>query len=191
MEEQRQENEEMEIDLLVLLQDFFRGIRKFWWLVVVLALAGGLVMYVRSSGYYTPMYRSEATFTVTTSTSGGSDGSYNYYYDSSTADQLAKTFPYILSSDLLTDAMKEDLGTETIMGSVSAQTLSQSNMVTMSAVSSDPEEAKRILESAIRVYPDVARFVIGDTKFYMIDPPICRIHRLTSPVIEAAWRKGF
>lgn len=49
MEEQRQENEEMEIDLLVLLQDFFRGIRKFWWLVVVLALAGGLVMYVRSS----------------------------------------------------------------------------------------------------------------------------------------------
>ncbi len=118
-------------------------------------------MYVRSSGYYTPMYRSEATFTVTTSTSDGSDGSYNYYYDSSTADQLAKTFPYILSSDLLTDAMKEDLGTETIMGSVSAQTISQSNMVTMSAVSSDPEEAKRILESAIRVYPDVARFVNG------------------------------
>lgn len=190
MEEQRQENEEMEIDLLVLLQDFFRGIRKFWWLVVVLALAGGLVMYVRSSGYYTPMYRSEATFTVTTSTSGGSDGSYNYYYDSSTADQLAKTFPYILSSDLLTDAMKEDLGTETIMGSVSAQTISQSNMVTMSAVSSDPEEAKRILESAIRVYPDVARFVIGDTKFYMIDPPNLPDTPFNQPSYRSSVEKG-
>ena len=33
-------------------------------------------------------------------------GSYNFYYDSSTAGQLAKTFPYILSSSLLTNAIK-------------------------------------------------------------------------------------
>lgn len=41
------------------------------------------------------MYRSEASFTVMT---GGNEdsvgtGSYNFYYDSSTAGQLAKTFP--------------------------------------------------------------------------------------------------
>ncbi len=169
MEQEKQINEEMEIDLLVLLQDFLRGIKKFWWLVFVLAFLGGTVMYLRAVKSYVPMYRSEATFTVTTSTS--ENDSYNYYYDSSTADQLAKTFPYILSSELLTDAMKEDMGTDTIQGSVTAQTISQSNMVTMSAVSRDPETAKAILESAIRVYPDVARFVIGETKFYMIDMP--------------------
>lgn len=190
MEEQRLDKEEMEIDLGVIVKDFLRGAVKFWWLVILLALLGGVAMYVQASGRYTPMYRSEATFTVTTSSSGGTDGGYNYYYNSSTADQLAKTFPYILSSDLLTDAMKEDLGTDSIRGSVSAQTISQSNMVTMSVVSADAAEAKRILESAIRVYPEVARFVIGETKFYMIDPPTLPTEPYNQPSYTRSVEKG-
>ena len=170
----RQEEEEQTIDLTVLFRDFIRGIVKFWWLLVVLALLGGLISYFRASGTYYPMYRSEATFTVTTNTSESSSGSsseYNFYYDSATADQLALTFPYILSSDLLTSAMEEDLGVDSINGSVSATVISDSNMITMYAISSDPETAKAILESAIRVYPDVSRFVIGETRFNMIDAP--------------------
>src|SRR5699024_5098088 len=121
----------------------------------------------------TPMYRSEASFTVMT---GGNEdnvgtGSYNFYYDSSTAGQLAKTFPYILSSSLLTNAIKADLGVESINGSISAQAVSDSNLITMTVTSSDPKDAKEILESAIRVYPEVSRFVIGDTKFNMINVP--------------------
>ena len=170
----RQEEEEQTIDLTVLFRDFIRGIGKFWWLLVVLALLGGLISYFRASGTYYPMYRSEATFTVTTNTSESSSGSsseYNFYYDSATADQLALTFPYILSSDLLTNAMEEDLGVDSVNGSVSATVISDSNMITMYAISSDPETAKAILESAIRVYPDVSRFVIGETRFNMIDAP--------------------
>lgn len=177
MDEQRErdvQKEEDTIDLTVLLRDFIRGIGKFWWLLVVLALLGGTIEYFRASGTYYPMYRSQATFTVTTNTSqssGSSDSDYNFYYDSARADQLALTFPYILSSDLLTDAMEEDMGVEYINGSVSATVIPDSNMITMYAISSDPESAKAILESAIRVYPDVSRFVIGETRFNIIDAP--------------------
>ncbi len=146
------EEDEATIDLSVLLRDFIRGVGKFWWLIMVLALIGAVIAYTRAAGTYYPMYRSEATFTVTTNTSDSTETSssdYNFYYDSATADQLALTFPYILSSDLLTDAMEEDLGVESINGSVSATVIPNSNMITMYAISSDPETAKAILESAI------------------------------------------
>ena len=170
MEEKR---EELEIDLGTLIWNFFRGLKATWWLIPVLALLGGAIGYIKFSGFYTPMYRSTASFTVVTGGNANTSAeSYNFYYDSSTAGQMAKTFPYILGSNLLTEAIKADLGTETINGSISAQAVSNSNLITMSVVSNNPKDAKAILESAIKVYPDVARFVIGNTKFNMIDVPV-------------------
>lgn len=171
MNEKREEQDI--IDLGTLLWNFLRGLKKGWWLIPLLALLGGAAGYVRSIGFYTPMYRSSASFTVMTGGTNTDTGgeSYNFYYDSSTAGQLARTFPYILSSNLLTDAIKQDLGVDVINGNISARAVSDSNLITMEVTSSDPQDAKEILESAIRVYPDVARFVIGETRFNMIEVP--------------------
>ncbi|HIS26167.1 MAG TPA: polysaccharide biosynthesis tyrosine autokinase [Candidatus Pullilachnospira intestinigallinarum] len=166
-----QRNTDDVIDLGALLWNFFRVLRRTWWLIPLLALLGGAAAFVRYSGFYTPMYRSTASFTVMTGSSETDSESYNFYYDSATAGQLAKTFPYILSSNLLTDAIEADLGVESINGSISAEAVSDSNLITMTVISSDPEDARDILESAIRVYPSVARFVIGETRFNMIDVP--------------------
>ena len=159
------------INLWVLLRNFICGCLKFWWLAVLLAFLGAAATVILSYRSYTPRYRSQATFTVTTSVGDNSNEGYTFYYDSARADQLELTFPYILSSQLLTDAMKEDMGVEVINGTVSATSIPNSNMVTMRAESSNPNDAKAILESAIRVYPSVSRFVIGETKFNMIDVP--------------------
>ena len=174
-----------EIDVLTILRSFVKGCVRFWWLIAVLGLLGGTVNYYREHTSYVPYYRSEVTFTVTTSTEEALDGSsYNFYYDSATAEQLGLTFPHILSSQLLSDAMKEDMGVDRINGTVSVTTISESNMVTMYANSPSPEDAKSILESAIRVYPAVSRFVIGETKFNMIDPPSLP----TTPVVQPNYR---
>lgn len=158
-----------EIDLGALLFAFWRLFKRFWWIIPVLALVGAGAGYVKNASTYRPMYRSTASFTVVTE-SGSSDG-FSFYYDNLTAGQLAATFPYILSSSLLTDAIKEDLGVDAVNGSISAQAVSDSNLITMSVTSSSPSDAKAILESAIRVYPDVSRFVIGATRFNMIETP--------------------
>lgn len=162
----------IEIDLYVIFKSFVQGCIRFWWVVAVLMLLGAGFMCLKSVVSYTPMYSSQATFTVTTNTEDSVTGdSYNFYYDSSTAEQLGLTFPHILSSQLLTDAIKADLGVDALNATLSASTVTDSNMVTMKCTSSDPEQAKLVLESALKVYPDVSRFVIGETKFNMIDPP--------------------
>ena len=64
MNEKREEQDI--IDLGTLLWNFLRGLKKGWWLIPLLALLGGAAGYVRSIGFYTPMYRSSASFTVMT-----------------------------------------------------------------------------------------------------------------------------
>ncbi len=159
------------IDLSSVFKGFVKGCFKYWWLIVVIVLIGASLMFFKSKLSYTPLYRSQTTFTVTTNTGNSSSGeNYNFYYDSATAEQLGLTFPHILSSSILTDAIKDDLGTDVINGTLSASTITDSNMVTMVVTSPDPQDAKLILESAIKVYPQVSRFVIGETKFNIIDP---------------------
>ena len=116
MEDRKENPDELVIDLGTLLWNFLQGLARLWWLVLVLALLGSLAYYVKNSQFYTPMYRASASFTVMTGGTSENTGteSYNFYYDTTTAGQLAKTFPYILSSSLLTDAIKEDLGVESI-----------------------------------------------------------------------------
>lgn len=172
MSEQKQLQEDRGIDFSAFLTDFVRSIFRFWWVLPMLAFVFGAISFVRAERSFYPLYRSESTFTVTTGSTGSAlDTTYDFYYDSTSAQQLSRTFPSILSSELLTDAIKRDLDTEVIAGSISAETLENSNMVTMTVEGSDPDEVKRILESVIRVYPEVAQFVIGKVKFNMIDPP--------------------
>ena len=164
-----QELDETEIDLVMLAKDFSRSFRKFWWLFlifVILAAGGyGLFSYIR----YTPMYRCSATFTV--STGDGESGSYSFYYDQNSADQLSKTFPYILESSYFRSVLLENLGEDSLNGTITAETVENSNMVTMTVVSPDPQEAVNILETALDIYPETARFVLGTIQFNLIDNP--------------------
>lgn len=170
--EKAQQSDFVVVDFYSVFKSFVQGLFKFWWLVAVLVFLCAAFMFFKGLISYSPMYRSEATFTVTTNTEDNVAGdNYNFYYDSATAEQLGLTFPHILSSQLLTDAIKTDLATDVVNGSLSATTITDSNMVTMYCISSSAADAERILQSAIKVYPDVARFVIGETRFNMIDPP--------------------
>lgn len=172
--EQPMENEvpqEEALDLMLVIQDMLRGLRKFWWLIVVLAVAFGAVGAWRSISSYVPWYRCEASFTVNTQESSDDDYVYSFYYDKSTAQQMAKTFPHILASDLLKNLLKEDLGSRYTNGSISANAVADSNLFTLSVVSRNPEDALAILESVIRNYPTVSAYVLGETVLTMIDPP--------------------
>lgn len=162
---------EQEIDLIVLLRNFAKLLWKHWWLPVLLALVGGICSYVYTWKSYTPMYSAEVSTTVMVAATANSE-SYGFYYDNSAADQLANTFPYILSSPLLMDALKEDMGVEAINGRLGVSMVEGTNMLTLSVTSPDPASAKEILESVLRVYPEVARVVIGNIEFHLIDTPV-------------------
>ena len=158
-----------EIDIAVLLRDLLRSFSKLWWLAIMLAVivaAGFLVTAVSS---YRPIYKAEATFTV--ETYSATQSGYAFFYDNRTAAQMAKTFPYLLDSDLLLERVKADLGVEVLNGTPSAKVVDNSNLFTLTVTSQNPQAAYDILQALIKNYPAVAEYVIGKTQLNMIDYP--------------------
>ena len=154
--------------------DIWKGVIKFWWVVLLSVLLCGAGMFVRSYYLYTPIYQASATFTVNTQTlslTGEGIPSYSYYYDNATASNLANTFPYIIHSNILTDMIRDDLGYGYVPASLSAEAVKSTNMFTMTASGRDPQLTYEVLVSAMKNYPSVAKYLVGNVLLTMITEP--------------------
>lgn len=173
MEETQKEKQAVPepIDIITLLHDVLRGVKKLWWaclLLTVLCAAGSWYTVKRA---YRPLYRAAASFTVATGSGESGGFSYGFYYNTATASQLARTFPYILESELLTDGIKQALGTDSITASLSASAVEDSNLFTLTATGANAESTLNVLNAAIDCYPEAARYVLGDIKLHMLSAP--------------------
>lgn len=175
------------IDLGVLFIDFWKGIRKFWYIIILLAILGAGTMWGYRFFTYEPLYQASASFTVKT-TSDMQDNevntAYGFFYDKNTADQIEKTFPYILESGILQKRLCEELGTDYVNGTVNAQVITDSNLVTLSAASSSREEVKKILDAVILVYPEVAEYVLGEIEFEFLNEPELQENPVNRPSVK-------
>ncbi len=164
-----------EIGLQIDIGDLLKSIRKFWAFAVVLAVLFGGAMFTKEKMSYVPQYTAQATFTVNTQNASATMGGvsvYSFYYDSATVNQLTDTFPLILSSNLLQDAVCEDLEIPYLPASLSASAVEGSSMFTLSATSTDPQMSFDVLNSVIENYPDVAKYAVGNIKFEIITSPV-------------------
>ena len=161
------------IDLSRLFREFRSVLRRLFWLPVALTLLVGALWCLRGKLNYRPMYASEVTFTIQVAASGGSDigGATTAYYDKATAEQMGKTFPYLIQSDLMYSRLCRYLGVSRLNGSITAQTVPDTNLFTIRATSEDPAAAKELLEAVMTVYPEVADYVIGNTTMNVLAEP--------------------
>ncbi len=156
------------------LEDVAIGLKKFGWLCALLAVLFGLIMFAYKHITYVPKYDAEATFTVKVQDSASSIGgvsTFSFYYDAATANQLSKSFPHILASNLLQDAICEDLGTTSVGAVLGAKSVTGSNMFTLYARANTPEKAYEVLVSAIENYPSIAKYAFGNIEFNIITAP--------------------
>lgn len=162
------------IDLFRLFHEFWKAVQRLFWIPVALAVLCCALFAARAWWRYTPMYQSEVTFTIQTSSSGsaGDIGGGNTYYDKAAAEQLTKTFPYIISSELLQSMLRQELGVASLNGSVTAYTVENTNLFSLVATSSDPQAAYDMLTAVMQVYPKVADYVIGSTDMYILTEPV-------------------
>ena len=89
-----------------ILDDMWRGFKKFFLLCLIIIAACGAGFYFRAKTSYKPSYQAYSSFVVDTKTA------YVYnqdYSNEKTAGQLSKTFPYILTSGALSDIVAESL----------------------------------------------------------------------------------
>lgn len=144
---------------------FTEWFKRLWILILIFAVigAGGLTFYTYKT--FVPQYSASATFTVNVDVQASSAESYN----KATANQLAKTFPSIITSSSLTKIACRELGIEDLNSKITANVLEDTNLFTITVNSNNPQRAYDVLQSVITNYPEVARFVIGSTQLNLID----------------------
>ena len=166
-----EQNQNQLLDLSRVLESFL----KFWWVCVILAVLAAGILFYRSYVHFTPVYQSSVTFTVQTQQGGsGNMGitSYSFSYNRSTASQLSNSFPNIIRSNILQDIICNDLGLSYFPCSLSASSVSGTNMFTITATGYDPQVTYDILQSVIKNYPVVAQYVIGNTDLHILTEPV-------------------
>jgi receptor protein-tyrosine kinase len=188
------DNKTKSIEMLKLsYEDIVVAFRKFWLLCVLLAVGLGSIMFAYKHITYVPQYTAEATFTVSVQNDKSSNGGismYTFFYTSATANHLSTIFPCILESNLLYDAICEDLEIPTVDAVLKAKSVEGSNMFTLRVTAASPEKAYDILLSTIKNFPSIAKYSIGNMKFETITAPAMPIEPSNStayikPVIKA------
>lgn len=178
------------VELKVLLSDIWRGAIKFGWIAVALAVLLGGLQFYRSYVRFVPEYTVSATFTVQTENKvlSGENGvsAYSFYYNKNTADQLANVFPNIISNPILRTQVCEELGVSAMPATITANCITDTNMVTLTAKGGDPQLTYDTLLSVIENYSSVADYIIGRTKLVIISDPVVP----ENPSNQMAWRSS-
>lgn len=165
MSSEQTEKNIMGIDLRVLVLDLLRGAKRLLWLGILLVVLGAGFFVWRTWSTYSPVYRASASFTVFVTNPLYAEIK---TYNSSTAEQMEKTFPYILTSGALNDLVMQELNL-TYLPSISASAINNTNIFTLSVTSGDPQLAYDVLNAVIKCYPSVAEFVVGPTEMNLLD----------------------
>lgn len=156
------------IDFGVLLHNAIGGIRKFWWILVILSTLTAAGFTFWQSRSYQPVYESHTTFTISVDEPSATNNN-SFAYDRNAAGQMAATFPYLLESELLTDMVKHDLDVENVNGIVSGARTQNSNLFTIKVQSNNAQDAKDILDSIVRNFPVVSQYVMGAVYLNVIE----------------------
>ena len=160
------ENDSGILYFTTILDDMWRGLKKFFPLciLIIIVCAGGF--YLQGRMNYTPSYQAYSSFVVDTKTAYGVSDT---YYNETTAGQLSKTFPYILTSGALQAIVADSLGVDSIPASITAESIPDTPIFTINVTASNPQTAYDVLQAVIQYYPQVAEYIIGDTQLTKMD----------------------
>ena len=170
------------IDILNLVAAFWNAFKRLWLLVIIIIIACTLRSYFSTSFSYKPQYVASATVSVTTP--GGSYGNIE------SAQEMAAVFPYILTSGVLEDVVKNDMGLDYLPGSISVEAEEGMNMLTISVSSDDPQMAYDTLTSVIKNYPEVAEYIFGETNLKILDETGIPSDTQKEVVIRGSYKRG-
>lgn len=130
------------------------GLLRNIWLVVLSALIGCMAVRVAADTVYSPEYASQITFAVT-SKSGISSA----YGNMTAANEVSVIFSEILESDLMAKRICQELGTSSLPGTLSAQTLGETNMLVVTARSSSPRMAFLMVQAVKEHYTEFSSHI--------------------------------
>ena len=151
------------IDIMDSWQDILHGLKKFWWLVILLTVLFGGAQLFGTVTTYVPNYTASMTVAVKNVAA-----TYDYVNQMS-AEQIEKVFPYLMNSGVLRETIADDLGLESLPCSISASADPGTNFLTISVSGEDPEIVYNVLLKVPEDFPRVGRFVVGNIELQELD----------------------
>lgn len=169
MSNQGKNPEEGLINVTEYVADYLRIARRMWAWFLIFCLAGAGIFYIKARMDYTPVYTASATFTVNMSQNETLGNTSSTFFNNSTAEQMATTFPHILTSGVLKRKVEDELGVNYLSSSISASVLEGTNLLTLSVTDTDPGWAYAVLQSVVANYPDISEVIVGKTNMVLLD----------------------
>lgn len=167
----------------MLIRDMLYRLKRFWWVILLVTALFAALFYYHSSTTYSARYVAEATVSVEIVNGG-------QYANQNTAQQMGTVFPYILTSGALSDVIATDLGTNGVPGTITVSSIRGTNLLTINVTASDPNMAYSTLQSVLKNYPEVARYVVGQTRLTVIDDSGVPSDSGRSSVLRGSLRRG-
>ena len=159
-----QEKNDDYIDLTRLFQKCVGIIKRFKVIGLILVLVGVLFGLLHAKNSYKLRYDAYMTCSISDNLSAQQTTS-----NISIADQMSKTFTYIVNSGVLMNVVAKELGIPEVLSAISASPLENTSMITIHVIDEDPVMAWMVLNSVMENYHPVAEYSIGSTKLTPID----------------------
>ena len=183
--------QESQLDLILILRNFWYLFRRTFWLVILAAVLFGAKDGIQSYRSYYPYYEAQAVLSVSSGYSSSVDIlNRSTYYDTGATRQVINTFSDIINTDAMREMILQDLGASSINGSITPVIVANSNLFTLTVTSSNPEDAYNILIAVIENYPKLASLVIGSTQISMLEAPVMPTEPANSPTWRNAAKQG-
>lgn len=162
------------LDITMVLERFFKTLKRTWLLVLAMCVLLAGANLVRAWISYRPVYQCQALFSIASGYAPKNifTATSTLYYDSATAQSLAGAFPDLLNTDYMRDMIEVRLGSGTINGSITASAVAGTNLMEMQVTSTSAQDAYDILTAVIDCYPQAARYMADNPTIVLLDTPV-------------------
>lgn len=142
---------------------FIKALRKLWYMILIATIVSAGVVYAVSKYRYVPMYRSQASFSVDTSSSALIGNG------SLVMDQVKDTLPYVLTSEHMKNLVCDDLGLASFDADVQVSANEYANLFTMTVTAGDAGLCDAVLRSLLDNFPGASVYVMGSVTLQTLD----------------------
>lgn len=151
------------IDIVSMLENFLKAVKKFWLAVIVgiVVITLGYYGYVRMS--YHPVYQSQATFSV------NADKSYFVNRGSLGLEQVKESLPYILQSDVMKNMVKEQMELEVFPAQMELASNETANLFVLKVSSADAKLSQEVMKVVLENLPRASVYVLGKIEIDILD----------------------
>ena len=156
------QSESSSVDIRTIIRDIISG----WWIILLAVVIAGMGSFIAVTELYSPVYTSTATYVVS-----ATGNTATVYTNLSAAQTLADAFSNVLSSNIMRRIVCDDLGISSFDGKISAEVVSETNILTLTVTASRPDTAYLVCRSLMENHSEVTDAIMSNAILQVLKSP--------------------